>query len=454
MSLSINFNGATSTSANVGLGAGIDVTAVVDQILSADRGPEALWKSQQSTLNLQTSSWNTLKTNISALLEKVNSLSDVIGVFTARMATSSAPGVVTANAQDSAAIGNHVITVANLATTSSYYSAPLPSSSSTFTTGSFDLQVGSNSPITVTVDGTNNTLDKLAAYINNHSYGVSASVVTDASGARLALISNTSGQPGDLSITSNSTGLSFTKSSTGTNASLTLDGVPISSSSNTVTGALSGVTLQLTGTSAPPVQVNIAQDTAGIKQAIVDFVSSYNTVIAAINLQYKVDPTTYTAGVLANDSTLRSVQTSLLNDVTYAITGNNGFINLAAMGVDMQNDGTLTVDDATLSDAVTNHVADIQNFFQSASPAGFGSNFSTDLINMVSSQGPIQLDLSQITQAQKTLTDQINHLEDRLAIKQTLLIKQYSQVNAALQQFPLLMQQITDQLSILTTKSS
>ncbi len=454
MSISLNFNLATGTSAGTGLGAGIDVTAVVDQILSADRGPETLWKAQQSTLNVQTTSWNNLKTNVSSLLDKVNSLSDLIGVFTARIATSSAPAVVTASAQDSAAVGNHVITVANLATTSSYYTGALASSSTTFTTGSFDLQVGSNSPVTITVDGSNNTLDGLAAYINSHSYGVTASVVNDASGARLALVSNTTGQPGDLSITTNSTGLSFTKSSTGTNASLTIDGVPISSASNTVTGALSGVTLQLTGTSSAPVQVSIAQDTAGIKQAINDFVSSYNAVMSAINLQFKVDPNTYAAGELATDGTLRSVQTSLLNDVTYAITGNNGFINLAAMGVDMQNDGTLTVDDAKLSDAISNHVADIQNFFQSTRPTGFGSNFSTDLTNMVSSQGPIQLDLTEITQAQKTLTDQINQLEDRLAIKQTLLIKQYSQVNAALQQFPLLMQQITNQLSILTNKSS
>lgn len=402
-------------------------------------------------LNVQTSSWNNLQANLSALLDKVRGLSDVVGIFTNRIATSSQPSVVTATADSSAALGNHVITVGNLATTSSYYTGALASSSTTFTAGSFTLQVGSNSPVTVGVDSTNNTLDGLAAYINAHNLGVSASVVNDASGARLALVSQTTGQPGDLTISGNTTGLSFNKSATGMNASLTIDNVPITSSSNTVTGALAGVTLQLMGQSAAPVTLNVAQDTPGIKQAINDFIDSYNAVISAINVQYKVDPNTYAAGELAGDSTLRSVQFSLLSDVTYAISDNGGITGLASIGVKMQDDGTLAVDDTKLSSVLSNNLGQVQNLFQSVTPAGFASNFAADLTQMTSSGGLINSDLAQIAQQQKTLTDQISNMEDQLAVKQTRLINQYSQVNAALQLFPLLMQQITGQLDILTT---
>jgi flagellar hook-associated protein 2 len=404
-------------------------------------------------LNVQTSSWKNLQTNISALLDKVRALSDVVGVFTNRIATSSQPAVFTATADSSAALGNHVITVGNLATTSSYYTGALASSSTTFTTGSFTLQAGSGSPVTVTVDRTNNTLDELAAYINANSFGVSASVVTDASGARLALVSQTTGQPGDLSISGNTTGLSFNKSATGTNASLTIDNVPVSSTSNTVTGALQGVTLQLMGQSATPVSLSVTQDGTGIKQAINDFVDSYNAVISAINVQYKVDPNTYVAGELAGDSTLRSVQSSLLSDVTYAISDNGGITGLASIGVKMQDDGTLTVDDTKLSSVLSNNLAQVQNLFQSVTPAGFASNFAADLTQMTSSAGPINTDLAQIAKQQKTLTDQINQLEDQLAVKQTRLINQYSQINAALQEFPLLMQEITGQLDALKSNS-
>ena len=402
-------------------------------------------------LNVQTSSWKNLQANLGALLDKVRGLSDVVGVFTNRIATSSQPSVVTATADSSAALGNHVITVSNLATTSSYYTGALASSSTTFTAGSFTLQVGSNSPVTVGVDSTNNTLDGLAAYINAHNLGVSASVVNDASGARLALVSQTTGQPGDLTISGNTTGLSFNKSATGTNASLTIDNVPITSSSNTVTGALPGVTLQLMGQSAAPVTLSVAQDTPGIKQAINDFIDSYNAVISAINVQYKVDPNTYAAGELAGDSTLRSVQFSLLSDVTYAISDNGGITGLASIGVKMQDDGTLAVDDTKLSSVLSNNLGQVQNLFQSVTPAGFASNFAADLTQMTSSGGLINSDLAQIAQQQKTLTDQISNMEDQLAVKQTRLINQYSQVNAALQLFPLLMQQITGQLDILTT---
>jgi flagellar hook-associated protein 2 len=401
-------------------------------------------------LNVETSSWKNLQTSISALLDKVRGLSDVVGVFSNRIATSSQPGVVAATADSSAALGNHVITVGNLATTSSYYTGALASSSTTFNSGSFTLQVGSGSPVTITVDSTNNTLDKLAAYINGNSFGVSASVVNDASGARLALVSQTTGLPGDLIIAGNTTGLSFNKSANGTNAALTIDNVPVSSTSNTVTGALQGVTLQLMGQSATPVTLSVAQDTTGIKQAINDFVDSYNAVISAINVQYKVDPNTYVAGELAGDSTLRSIQSSLLSDVTYAISDNSGITGLASIGVKMQNDGTLTADDSKLSSVLSNNLAQVQNLFQSVKPAGFASNFAADLTQMTSSAGAINSDLAQIAKQQNTLTDQINQLEDQLAVKQTRLINQYSQVNSALQLFPLLMEQINGQLGILT----
>jgi len=119
----------------------------------------------------------------------------------------------------------------------------------------------------------------------------------------------------------------------------------------------------------------------------------------------------------------------------------------------MQDDGTLTVDDTKLTSAISNHLPQVQNLFQSVNPTGFGSNFAADLTRMTSSAGLIQSDLAQIAKTQKTLADQISQLEDQLAVKQTRLINQYSQVNAALQEFPLLMQAITGQLSALSNKS-
>jgi flagellar hook-associated protein 2 len=139
--------------------------------------------------------------------------------------------------------------------------------------GTFTIQVGSAQANTITIDNTTNTLDGLAAAITNLNIGVTASVVNDASGARLAIVSNTSGAASDLTIANVDSGLSFTKGATGTNDSLTVDGVPISTESNSISNTVAGLTLNLAG--ADPntqVQIAVAPDTTKATQAVTDFV--------------------------------------------------------------------------------------------------------------------------------------------------------------------------------------
>lgn len=436
-------------------GSGIDVTSVVNQILNAERATERVWQTQQSTLSTQSAALKSISGLLVDLQTKVNALSDISGELSTKTVTSSSPSILTASAQSSAVPGNHVIRVANLASTSSYYTDAIPNNT-TLSPGSFDLQVGSGTPATVTIGAGNNTLATLAVSINNANLGVSASVVNDVSGSHLALISNTLGAPGDLTISNNTTSLGFNKGANGANALLTVDGIPVGSASNTVTGVLPGVTLNLAGASAgTDVQVNVSQDTTRAGQAVQSFVSSYNNLISAVNTQFSFNTTNNTAGPLAGDSFLRSLQSSLLSDVTYSISGNNGYVNLASLGVNMNNDGTLSVDADQLNDVLANHFSDFQNFFQSLAPdKGFGVNFSNDLRALNdSTNGAVSLDLSQIAATQTLLTNQIRDFEDRLAVRQKFLINQYSQVDAMLRQFPLIMQQLNSQLATLATSS-
>ena len=378
-----NLNNMGLNSNTMGSGSGIDVTSVVNQILDAARGPEKLWQQQKADLTLQSTALNTINSSLNALQTAMQALSDVSGVMSSNLATSSQPSILTASAQSSALAGNHVIVVDNLATTSSAYSDAVAAADTALPTGVLTVQVGGIST-DVTVDSTNNTLAGLADTINAQKLGVTASVITDANGARLALVSQTSGAPGDLTVTGNLTGLAFHKSVVGQNASLTIDGVPISSSANTVTGALGGVTLNLLAV-APnaPVQLAVGPNTSAISQAINSFVSSYNAVISAISVQFTVNTSTNTAGPLAANGSLRALQDSLLSDVTYAMAGNNGYASLASLGITMANDGTLSVDSATLNDALANHFSDVQNFFQQAGD-GFGTHFAADLTTLTS----------------------------------------------------------------------
>ncbi len=440
----ISLNQTTSTQ-----GTGIDVSSIVDQIIFAEQAPERIWQQQQIALAAQTSSLNSLSTGVNALKDKIQALSDLSGVFAAQVATSSQPDLVTVSAQSNAVAGVHTLIVNHLATVSSYYTDPVISSSTILTHGSLTLTVGQGSNV-ITIDASNDTLEKLSTYISAHSYGVQASVINDADGARLALVSKTSGAPGDLSVTLNNTGLVFQKSADGINASFSLDGVPLSSTTNTVSSPLPGVTLNLLAANpAKPVTISVGPDTAGITQAINDFVSAYNSAIGSVNSQFKANANS-DAGPLASNSALRSLQGSLLSDVTYSITGNNGLVNLASLGIDLQNDGTLSVDNSQLSTVLSNQFADVKNFFQSGVAGGFGSHFGSDLTALTSpASGLLSLNLKENSANQQALTRQINDLEDRLVDRRQFLVNQYSRVDAMLRQYPLILAQITGQLGSL-----
>src|SRR5581483_2942276 len=373
--LPINLNSGAAS------GNGIDVTAVVDQLMATARLPETLMKAQQAQLALQSAALATINNLLANLLTNANALSDASGALDSRAVTSSQSNILTASVLSSAAVGSHTIVVANLATTGSAYSNSLADGTTTFATGVFTLQVGANST-PITVDSSNNTQNKLAAYINSHSYGVTASVIKDDKGTRLTFVANVSGDSGNITIdnSTNTTGLTFNLGSAGANANLSVDSVPISSATNTITGAIPGVTLNLLS-SAPstPVTITISRDVSTATQAINNFVTNYNNLIKTINAQFTYNPISNTAGPLAADSSLSNLQSQVLFDVSYAIDHNNGIVNLASIGVNMNNDGTLTVDSVALNDALTNHSADVKNFFQQASPAGFATHLKAEL---------------------------------------------------------------------------
>ncbi len=308
--------------------------------------------------------------------------------------------------------------------------------------------MGSNSPVTVTVDATNNTLSQLASSINSQNAGVSASVIQDATGYRLALVSNTSGAPGDITVSGNTTGLTFNKAVTGTNASLVVDGIPISSSSNTVSDVINGVTLSL-GSPSPdtPVTVNVSPDTSQATTAINNFVSAWNTVNSDINSQFNVASDGSGGGPLEADNSLRDVQGQLLGAVAYSIPGNNGIVNLASIGVNLNDDGSLSVDTNTLNAALSSNYSAVQNLLQNTTN-GFAQNFSS-VISTVNSPGTgiLPIDSQSISNTAQGIGSQITDLQAALAVQQANLTTVYSQVNTTLQELPLLESQISQQLS-------
>jgi flagellar hook-associated protein 2 len=435
-------------SSSLGTGQGIDVTSTVNQLITNLRGPEQVWQTQQQILQGQSSALTQLNTEVTALSNAVDTLNDPAGALSARAVTSSEPGIATATASNSTPVGSHTIVVNNLATSASYYSGAVASNTTALATGTFTIQIGNQAATTITIDNTNNTLDGLAAAITNSNLGVTASVVNDSNGARLAIVSNTSGAASDLTINNVDSGLTFTKGATGTDASLTVDGVPISSAGNTVTNTVAGLTLNLVGANPnTQVQVAVSPDTTKVTQAISDFVTAYNTIIQDLSSQFTFNTSTNSSGPLSGDAGARLVQTELLTAATFTTTGNS-FNSLAQLGVTMNDDGTLSVDNAKLSNAVNSDFAGVQNFFHPATGTGFAAALKAQLDPMTDpTQGAFSIELKGMSDGVKSFQDQIDNYELYIANEQTLLTQQYTQVDLALRQLPMLQQQINSELN-------
>ena len=438
---------------------GIDVTAAVNAAVTAAEAPEQTWESQQTTLQNQTTALTQLQTDTTNLDNDMQSLNSITGPFSAVTVSSSNSSVVSASAASGASAGTHVVQVASLATTASWSSDTLASATTPLAAGSFTITANGTATTISTGTGTS-TLSDVVSTINSDDLGVTARVVTDATGSRLAIVSNASGQASNFSVSAPTGGsLSFTQAVQGANASLTVDGLQISSASNTVTGAIPGVTLNLLN--ADPgtnVSLTIAPDTSQVSTAINQFVSDYNTLITAVNAQYS-DTSGSGEGVLAGDPVVRNLQSDLQNAVDYLYTpasGSTTVSSLASLGISVNNDGTLTVDSSTLNSALQNNFSDVQTFFQGSAFNGFANSLDQQLTSFTSpADGAFTVDLQNISSENSGLQTDINNFQNNyITPLKTQLNAEYSQAEILLQQLPEEMQQINTELGYNNKSSS
>lgn len=520
--------GATST--------GIDVNAAVDAALYAARAPERQWQAQQATLQSQTTTLTSIQAALKTLTSDLNALNDPQGAIGSNTVASSSPTQVSAVASPSATPGQHVVTVQHIATAASWYSSPLMGGNSA--TGSSSLQItlanGQQTTFALGQNGTN-TLSSLAKTINASGLGLSASVIQDATGARLALVSQATGKASDFSVTelatssqnwtsaqvatastplgggtyqmgdgsttasftvpqgsslsdvvtqinglglnltasisTNASGaflsvqagnggtvqvsadpaLSLTQSSTATDASLAVDGIPVTSASNTVTGALQGVSINIQG-SAPGTQVslNVTPGTDAITSLMQQFVSDYNSAVSLVNSQFSLNAGSNTQGVLGSDPTVRALQSVLLGVTTYqSASGAGAASTLRSFGLSVNDDGTLTLDASKLTNSLQTNPGGLETFLQGSALNGFANSAAKQLkLYSDPSTGVLNVDLQNLSRQYSTLQSEIADFESGyIASQKTVLTSMYSKAEIALQQLPAQLKSLQAQLS-------
>lgn len=442
----LSFGSATS-------GTGFDVSTTVSSILAIQQGIETPWKTQLTSLEAQNTAFSTIGTDLGTLSTSLQALTDLDGVTAEKEGSSSNTDVLTlSSASAEAAAGSHSIVVNQLAQTSSVYTSAM--SATDTLSGSLSIQVGSAAAQTITVGSSSNTLSTLAAAINSAGVGVAASVISDANGSRLSLVSSTGGTAGQLTVSSSLTDATTTTSVTtqtglnGQNASLSVDGVAITSASNTVSTAIPGVTFQLLGTSTSPVQVQITNDTADISSAMDAFVTAYNTVVGDLSTQEGND-SSGNAEPLYGDPTVSLMQTQL-SEALLGGEASGAVSSITQLGVTVNPDGTLTYSDSDMQSTLDSNFSDVVGFLQNT--GSFGLNF-TSVLNGLSSTdttGAVYLAVQQNTAEETTLNTDVSNEEALLATESTTLTTELNTANQVLQSIPSQLSEVNEMYSAVT----
>ena len=440
----LNFGSATS-------GQGFDVASTVTQILASEQAIETPWKNQLTALQAQDTVLSTLGSDLAKLTTSLQALTDFRGVFSEKQGSSSNTNVLSlSSANASASAGSHTIIVNLLAQTSSEASTAIANPNDTLS-GSLTIQ-GQIFPVDSAHNDT--TLTSLASAINSAGIGVRANVITDSAGSRLSLVSGTSGVAGQLSVTGSISGASggpitFSTSQVGKDASLTVDGVAITTSSNTVSNAIPGVTFQLLGSlPGTQIQVEITNNNTDIETAMGNFVAAYNAVISDINGQEKND-SSGKAEPLFGNPTLSLIQSQIAGSL-FSGAASGAITNITQLGIGLNNDGTLTLNADTLNSALNSNFSDVTGFLQNS--GSFGQTLASSL-NHLGAQAPngaVYLAQQQNSAQEKALSTNISNEDTFLAAQKIQLTNELNAANQILQSIPSRLNQINQIYSAIT----
>lgn len=384
----INMASITSS----GIGSGIDINSLVSQLVSAERDPAvSRLDSRETNLKAQISGLGSLKSALSTFQSALAELKKTDS-FQSTKATVTDDTLFTATSDNGAQAGSYNIKVEQLAQaqrlatpaaeTFASTSAVVGSGTLTFQFGTYNdsdnsFAVNPNKSVqTVTIDPANNTLAGVCDAINKADIGVTANIVNDGNGYRLVVGSKDSGAANALKITASDASLSLlsfdpTNSTDRTtkqtvaaaDAKIVVDGLAVTSASNTVKEVVPGVTLNLKATGSATT-LTVEQDTSEITKAVESFVKGYNNLMGTIKSLTASGLNGGKQGALANDSSVRSVAGRLRSMLGSAVAGLSGSVrSLADLGISTQRDGTLNLDSTKLEKAVSTNVNDVAALF-------------------------------------------------------------------------------------------
>ena len=454
-----------ATITSLGVGSGLDLTGLLDQLQAAERGklePITLQKQQQQA---KISAYGQLQTSLNAFQDSLAKVNDsaLYQSLSANVRGDAIKATTTADALP----GSYRVEVSKLATSGSLASSRVTESDTALDLqGATAIQLTFGNSDTVKIDlAADSSLTDIRDAINaNKDSGVNATIINDGTGYRLALSSKTTGA--DASIAS----FSFVDAGgatvagpfaedaatqqAGEDAALTVNGIAISSANNQIEGAIQGVTLNLAELSIADGEtatstVNVERDTLKQREAISGFVKAFNDLKGAIGKLTSFNGDSETAGELVGDSTVRTIESRLRSVLTGSVAGGE-LSTLNQLGITLQRDGTLEVDDDKISDLVANNPQALSDFFVGGEAGnGLAAQLDSTVERMLGDNGVVKLAISGAENRVKSLDERYERMEKTIEGTISRYRTQFSQLDSMIAQMNSMSSYLTQQFEAL-----
>lgn len=434
---------------SLGLGSGLDTASIVKALVDAEKTPKQSQLDRRTTANTASiSAVGSLKSALTAYKTALEKLNDSANpAFLGSVASTSNDKYVKATAGSSAVNGSYSIQVNQLATASRVASQRFTDSSSVVSASGGTLTITQNGTnVDVTIPA-NATLQQARDAINAQatSKGFTANIVNDGTGSRLVLSSDTMGAGSDISASGiaeltidpatqmTDAGGAGRIGNLAVDAQFTIDGMSLTSKSNKVDNAISGMTFELVSKTdaLSPVTITVAANTDGLKKSVQSFVDAYNALVTTINtvsVSVKGSDGTWTSPALAGDSAIRSMQSALRNELVVPGTGGSGQLTvLSQLGINtVQGTGLLEFDSTKFTKAINDQKlgGEVQNLFNG--DGGLLDRMTKAMEPFSASGGVLDERNKSLEAAKKSLSLEQSSLDARIKDLEASLTKKYN----------------------------
>lgn len=455
-----------ATITSTGVGSGLDVNTIITSLMTLERRPLTLLQQQSATVQSQLSAYGSLKGQIAALSDVATRLADKANWNPVRVDSSDASGV-SATGSAKAVAGRHSLEVQQLAQAQTLASGSFAAPTTVVGTGALEIQLGTTvgnvftpkvgtSPISVAVGSGSQTLAGVRDAINSANAGVTASILTSGGSSRLVLRSQDGAESSiRLNVTDNdgnhtdTSGLSalawnpaaavgagrnLTQTAAAQDALFSVDGIALTSATNTPPEVMQGISLSLKKVTTGPVTVTVSTDPVAVRKNVNDFVKAYNDLNKLVRSQTQADPSGKSRGPLQADSAVGSLANSLREMLRGNVSGLAGVASLSAAGIEVQRDGSLAIKEtrfATLPDTPAQLAALFAQpkVGSDTQSQGFGLRFRDWAAAINGETGPLTSRTEGLQRRQTTNDKKQSAEEDRIARTEARLRAQYQRLD-------------------------